>query len=281
MKKMKLLALVLCAFLMFAQGCGNTSSGKPIVSVSIVPQAEWVKAVAGDDWEVNVIIPAGSSPENYEPTMADRMALEDSAVFFAMGVPAEAASILPLINGEKVLDLSAAAAQEYPELTMAGGRDPHTWLSPKRVVAMVGAIAEWFAEYDPENKAVYLANAEKYIEDLNAADKYIADKIAHCPKKEVIAFHPAFCYFGDDYGIKMHALQHDGREATLQHMQDLSDYAEENGIKAIVYQSEIDSKQAEAFAQQIGGKTVMLKPLAADYIENIKETADILAEIMK
>ncbi len=280
----KIISLILaCAVLLALGGCqADRSNGKPNASVAIVPMAEMARAVAGDLWNVNVVIPAGSSPENYEPTVAERMALEDSAIYFSVGVPAEAAAILPIISSStKIVRLDHTVADQFADLKMAEGRDPHIWLSPKRAEAMVAAMAEAFALADPANKEIYMSNAQEYIAKINSADEYIKQKFEGVVGRKFIAFHPAFAYFADEYGLQMVALQEEGREATLQHMQDMADYAKREGIKAVVYQGEIDSKQVEAFAQQIGGKTVKLEPLAPDYIENLKEMADVLAEIMK
>lgn len=51
-------------------------------------------------------------------------------------------------------------------------------------------------------------------------------------------------------------------------------------IKVIFYQEEIDSSQAEAFAQEIGGVTEQLAPLSADYINNLNKIADTFAETL-
>ena len=57
--------------------------------------------------------------------------------------------------------------------------------------------------------------------------------------------------------------------------------AKEENIKVIFYQEEIDSSQSEAFAEEIGGKTIQLAPLAADYINNLKNMAQTMAEAMQ
>ena len=57
--------------------------------------------------------------------------------------------------------------------------------------------------------------------------------------------------------------------------------AKKENIKVIFYQAEIASAQAEAFADEIGGKTMMLDPLSTDYVENMKKMAQIIAETVK
>ena len=67
---MKKTVLTLCvSFLLILCGCqNNTKTDKLTVGVSIPPQKEFVQAVCGDTADVFIMIPAGASAENYEPT---------------------------------------------------------------------------------------------------------------------------------------------------------------------------------------------------------------------
>ncbi|HWQ59225.1 MAG TPA: zinc ABC transporter substrate-binding protein, partial [Clostridia bacterium] len=79
----------------------------------------------------------------------------------------------------------------------------------------------------------------------------------------------------------MLALEEEGKEATPQRLEEIIDFAKENDIRVIFYQEEMASRQAAAFAEEIGGKAVMLSPLAADYTDNLASMADALAEALK
>ena len=63
-------------------------------------------------------------------------------------------------------------------------------------------------------------------------------------------------------------------------MQDVISLAKKEEIKAVFYQAEIASKQSEALAREIGGKTVQLEPLAADYIGNLRKMAKLMGEAL-
>ena len=260
----------------------KTSASKPIIAVTIVPEATFAKAVCGDMAEVVTMVPPGSSPETYEPTPTQMEKFSDAKLYFAVGVPTESASILPKAKEIKtmtVVKLEDVVAKTYAERKFdSGERDPHIWLSPKRAKIMVQTIAEKCGTIDPENKDKYLSNAEKYNAKLDALDKEISDDLKDVKSKKFIVFHPAFGYFADDYGLKMYALEEEGKEATASHLQDMVDLAKKENIKAIFYQEEIDSKQSQSFAEEIGGKTIQLEPLSADYINNLKKMADTIKE---
>lgn len=289
MKMKKILSFIVsCAVLMGTlalTSCqkNETADGeKPVVAVSIVPEATFAKAVCGDLAEIVTLIPPGSSPGNYEPTPEQMEKFSKSDVYFAIGVPTEEANILPSAKDINVVKLQDKVSAVYPDRTFeSGDRDPHIWLSPKRAKVMVQTIADEMSAIDAENKDTYQKNAQDYIAQLDAVDKDITSALEGVKNKSIIVYHPAFGYLADDYGLTMIALEEEGKESTPQHLQEVIDYAKEQNIKAIFYQEEIDSSQSKAFAEELGGKTVQLAPLAPDYIENLKAMAKTISEVMQ
>ncbi len=255
---------------------------KPIIAVTIVPEQTFAEAVCGDLAEVITMVPPGNSPENYEPTPEIMEKFSDASLYFSIGVPTEEANILPNVGDIKVISLQDEVASVYPERTFESGeRDPHIWLSPKRVKVMIETIASEMSKLDPSNEAIYNENANAYLKQLDEVDAEISAALEGVQSKKFIVYHPAFGYFADDYGLEMLALEADGKEATAQNLQEMVDLAKEDDIKVIFYQEEIDSSQSEAFAEEIGGKTMQLAPLAANYIDNLKSMAELMAEVMQ
>lgn len=280
MKRLFLIAALLGCLIV--SGCvTDPVSDRLTVAVSIVPEETFVKAVAGELVDVAVMIPPGSNPENYELTPLQRQKLEIAEVYFAIGVPAEN-GIMKLIpsneQNRKLVFLNDAAREQYPELFLGTERDPHVWLSPKRVAVMVEKIADVLADADSVHADVYKSNAAAYIEKLDILDSEIADILKKSSSKMFIAYHPAFGYFADDYGLTQFALEEEGKEATIQHLTEMIDFARANNIKVVFYQDEIDTSQAKAFAEEINGNAVSLSPLSANYIENMKTIAQTIAE---
>lgn len=278
-------AMILSTVCLF--GCSNEVKEeevkeKPMIAVSIVPEQTFVEAVCGDLVDIVTLVPSGSSPENYEPTAQEMEKFSDASLCFSIGVPTEEANILPNVGDIKVISLQDEVAAVYEDRTFESGeRDPHIWLSPKRVKVMVETIAKEMSELDPDNKGTYEQNAADYIVKLDEVDQEIKDALKGVESKNFIVYHPAFGYIADDYGLKMYSLEEEGKEATAQHLQDMIDLAKKENIKVIFYQEEVDSSQSEAFAKEIGGKTIQLSPLAADYIDNLKNMAQTMGEAMQ
>jgi zinc transport system substrate-binding protein len=287
------LAAILTLSIMILSGCSNavkkeakeaneSEKEKPVIAVSIVPEETFVKAVCGDLADIVTLIPPGSSPENYEPTVQEMEKFSDAALYFSIGVPTEEANILPKAGNIKVISLKDEVAAVYKDRTFeTGERDPHIWLSPKRVKVMIDVIAREMSKLDPDHKETYEKNATGYKAQLDEVDQKIKDALKGVKSKKFIVYHPAFGYIADDYGLKMYALEEEGKEAAPRHLQDMVDLAKKENIKVIFYQEEIDSSQSKSFAEEIGGKTIQLAPLAANYIENLKNMADMMAEAMQ
>ncbi|WP_347489237.1 zinc ABC transporter substrate-binding protein [Desulfoscipio sp. XC116] len=285
------LSLVFTLSLFFASGCNNQQTlketskegeEKTIAAVTVLPQKAFVEAVCGDLAEVVAIVPPGNSPGNYEPTPQEMEKFSKASVYFTIGVPTEKANILPKAGNMKIVDLPAKVAEVYPDREFSPGkRDPHIWLSPKRAKVMVETIAETMSGLDAGNAQTYRANAAAFLKELDRADTEIKETFAGIHNKKFIVLHPAYGYFADDYGLEMYALEQSGKEATPQHLQDMIDLADAENIKVIFSQAEFDSKQPDAFAEEIGGEKVMLDPLSDDYIANLEKIAQAIAGAMQ
>ncbi len=260
----------------------QTDDGRPTIAVSILPEATFVRAVAGELAELITLIPPGYSPENYEPTPSDMMSFERAALYFSIGVPAETGILPHVPENVKIVALHEEVAAVYPERSFPSGeRDPHIWLSPRRVKVMVEVIARELSLLDPANEKTYKDNAAAYMSRLDELDTTIASALADVKNPKIIVYHPSFGYLAEDYGIIMYALEDEGKEATAKRLGEMVELARAENIKVIFYQEEIDSSQAAAFAEEIGGATIRLSPLAADYIDNLKRMAELMAEAMQ
>jgi len=289
-KKAAIFLLALILAIPFFYGCKREAPSeisepkKLTVAVTILPQEAFVKAVCGDLVNVLTIVPPGSSPESYEPTAMQMEEFAKADIYFTIGVPAEQSKSLFQAEKQKLVRLEEVVAKAYPDLTLEGaGRDPHIWLSLKRAVVMVKTIAEEMEKLDPEHAEVYAVNALSYITQLEELDNTIQNMFSYVQsdKRKFITYHPSFGYFANDYGLEMISLETEGREATAQDMQELIDYAKENGLKAIFTQKESDSRQPKAFAEEIGGEVITLDPLSSDYINNMKYMAEQIAGTMR
>jgi len=256
---------------------------KSVVAVSIVPQETFVKKVGGDNVEVITMIPPGYSPANYAPTPRELMQFSDAEIYFTLGVPTEKVNILPEVESfnedMKIVSLQDEVEKIYPARYFSPEtRDPHIWMSPKRAIVMVDTIQKELSALDPQNEEYYKSNAEKYKNELAQLDEQLKEITENMSNRTFFIFHPALGYFADDYNLNMYALEKGGKDATPKTLQEMIDIAKKENIKVIFYQAEIDSKQTAAFAEEIGGKSLKVNPLSADYISNLENIAETFSQ---
>lgn len=294
MKKILLMMSLLLLVLLY--GCSETEGSGLKVAVTIEPQRAFVEEVGGDLVQVTTIIPPGSSPEMYQPGARQIVEMNEVKVYFTMGVQAETANILPELKDVKVVHLEELVSAAYEDRYFADeehhdeedeadeddhshvGRDPHIWLSIKRVIVMVQAIADELALLDPDNASTYQDNAQDFILELENLDLEIQNIFSQKTSNTFIVYHPSFGYFADDYGLNMLALEEDGKEPSISHLRELIDYAKANDIQYIFHQAEVDSEQVQTFAIDIDGESIVLYPLSYDYIASLRDMAEKIAE---
>lgn len=82
---------ILCVILLLLLAPGPSLAGGPRMLVSIAPTAWFVRQVAGDLGEVQVMLPPGASPHTYEPKPSQMVAVGQAQLYLAIGVEFEQA----------------------------------------------------------------------------------------------------------------------------------------------------------------------------------------------
>lgn len=285
LKNKYLLVLLLTILVIAVLPTINSIKAKTITSaVTIVPQKQFVEAVAGENSEVTVMIPPGYSPGNYAPRPSELTKFSDADIYFSIGVPADIQNILPKAKqfnqNIKVVRLAEKVAQKYDDRIFSNGsRDPHIWLSPKRVIRIVKIIRDELIELNPEKRQIYQKNTAEYIDKVKETDQKVKNILNNNDHNYILVYHPSFGYFADEYNLNMVAVEEGGKEATAKHLQEIIDFAKEKNIEKIFHQAEIDSRQTQALAEEIGAELVQLDPLAEDYLNNLIKMAKKIAGV--
>lgn len=291
------------------------------VAVSIMPQKSLVEAVAGDYVEVVTMIPPGNSPANYAPSQKEMAALSDSIVYFSIAVPTEAVNIMPLIqDGDydlKIVHLAEEVDAVHPARFFGeehdhdheedgdhdhkedgdhdheedgdhdheghdhAGRDPHIWLSAKRLIVMTEVIERELSALLPEHKDAFVENRKAFVKELSDVNDTLTESFNEVDDLSFLIYHPALGYFADDYGLNMMPLESEGKAATVQGMAKVIEYAKEHHIKKVFYQAEFDSKQAKLLAGEIGGEAIKLSPLSPNIVDNLKDMGNKIRNSME
>jgi len=245
------------------------------VVVSILPQAEFVEAVGGDHVNVTVMVPPGQEPHTYAPKPSQMRDLERADIYFKLGSGIE----FELVWMDRFTELNGdMLVVDGSESLHLMDKDPHIWLSPRNVEAMVQNLAHGLEDIDPANASFYEENARAYLQKLDKLDKNITEALAPLAKRELLVFHPAWGYFARDYGLNQTAIEYDGKEPTTQYFARVIDFAKNNSIRVIFAEPQFSTRTAEQIAEEVGGAVVLVDDLARDYLDNMQIVADKIAE---
>lgn len=285
---MKSPILILAAFLLVSCGKQEPASGKPIVFVSIPPQAGLLKALTGEEVEVRPLVGEGQSPHSYEPTARQLAALGEAELLFTIGVPFERSLLkkieplypkLPMVGTDEGIVKRAMPHAHHGEACTHdhGEPDPHVWLNPKDAAIIAGNMFQALEK----NGLAKQENYDRLIQQLEQLDTRIAQQLAPFKGSRFYVFHPSFGYFADAYGLQQVPIELDGKSPSPRQLADLIEQAQADGVKVIFVQKQFPIESAKAVAQAIGGSVVQLDPLAEDVVANLKRIADAIATSYK
>ena len=292
MKKAIILGLLIL-FLSVAQ----TVLARPLaVFVSLAPQKYFLEKIGGDLVEVAVMVQAGANPATYEPKPRQMVALTNTDVYFAVGVPFEAAWLkkiaatntkMVVVHTEAGISKMAMSSrhqhQEEAEHHLGStgqsqdsnrAKDPHIWLSPPLVMQQARNILNGLATVDMANRSIYEANYRNFILEIVDLDLELQRTFdIDGGHREFMVFHPSWGYFARTYGLKQIPIEMEGKEPKPAELQHLIQYGREHGIKAIFVQPQFSWQAAQTMAQSLGAQIVLADPLAPDWKKNLQEVA--------
>ena len=292
------LILVILFTILLLGACQAAEPAQPtqkLLTVSILPQQYFVERIAGDKFNVNVMVQPGQSPENYEPTPQQMRDVGQSMAYITIGAPfennwieklkaanpnlrifdsTEGIERMPMSEHEHLAD---PTGQTHPD---SGELDPHIWTSPRLVKLQAQQIAKLLIDLDPENSASYEKNLNVFLNDIDLLDQEINIELAQVTNRKFMVYHPTWGYFAADYNLEQLAIEIGGTEPSAQELAAIIDEAKTDNVKVIFVQPEFNSRSADTIAREIGGKVIPVSSLEKDWLENLRSVGKIFAEIL-
>lgn len=254
-----------------------------IITVSIEPFSFFTSAIAGDMYGINVIVPPGASPATYEPPPAVIRGINNSDLMIINGYLGfemawmdrirslnEEVQVLRLADSQ---DLVAADSHRHGDITHYTGVDPHFWVSPKRALIIARDIKNFLVERDPDNAETYRSNYLRLDSIIRETDAYLENLFGSTVNKSFMIYHPSLSYLALDYGLEQITVETGGKEPSPSEMKKLIDTGKEKNIRTIFVQREFDRKNADIIGMELGAETVVVDPLARDWVKSVRDIA--------
>ncbi|MEE4118863.1 MAG: zinc ABC transporter substrate-binding protein [Paracoccaceae bacterium] len=144
-----------------------------------------------------------------------------------------------------------------------GEHDPHVWLHPDNATAIVRAVAVALSEIDPDNAAVYGANAEAAAERIGALEAELSARLAPVQGLPFVVFHDGYQYFEAAFGLEAAGAisMSDARMPSAARLAEVRGRIEELGAACVAAEPQFDPGLVEAVAEGADVRTAVLDPL--------------------
>lgn len=272
----------------FTISCGRdgTDTGKKIITVSIAPFKYFVEEIAGNDFTVNIMVPAGADPHTYEPFPEQINKLRKSIAYISNGYLGFEMNWLnrfyetnqtmkKLSLGDSIDPLTSSHHHEGGHIE---GADPHYWVSPRCALIIASSVKGFLCELNPVQKTKYESNYHVLISKIQEVDNKARELFTDVPDKCFMIYHPNLAYIARDYGLEEIPVEFEGKEPTPSRMRELIDRARKHKLKTIFVQREYDTKNARAIAGEIGAQIILIDPLSGNWL---KATSEIIFAVHK
>jgi zinc/manganese transport system substrate-binding protein len=260
------LGAAVVAVALLAASCESApADDRPLVVVTTTVLGDLVAGVAGDAADVEVLMPIGVDPHDYQPSARQiaLIAAADLVVANGLGLEEGLEDAIAGATADGVVVLEVAPLVD--PLPFAGGSDldPHVWLDPVRMADAVGHIADALAGVDPG--AGFAERGAAVAADLLAADATIRDLLAGIPEEErlLVTNHEALGYFADRYGFTVIGVVIPGgstlAEPSSAELAALVAVIRDRGVPAIFVETTQPTALAEAVAAEVGGSIQVIE----------------------
>jgi zinc/manganese transport system substrate-binding protein len=252
-------ALALLVLLGFAGGARAADKVNAVASFSIL--GDMVKQVGGDRVDVITLVGPDGDAHVYEPTPADAKNLASAQILFTNGLGFEGwMERLEKSSGFKGKVVVASTGVK-PRTMVEDEKtitDPHAWQSLANGKRYVVNIRDGLIVVDPEGKAVYEANAAKYLDAIAKEETDVKAAIATLPQewRKIITSHDAFGYFGAAYGLEIVAPEgvSTESEASAKDVAKIIRQIKAEHIPAVFMENITDHRLLDQIASETGAK---------------------------
>ncbi len=145
-----------------------------------------------------------------------------------------------------------------------GGWDNHIWLDPANAQPIVAAIVQALSALNPANAALFQANADALLTDIEALDAEIGRQLDGLGETPFVVFHDAYQYFEAAYGLRAPLAVSLSPEIppSAQRLRAIQEEAE--GINCFFAEPQFSGQVVERLAEGLGFEVGLLDPLGAN-----------------
>ena len=230
---------------------------KVVTTFTII--ADMAQNVAGDAAEVVSITRPGAEIHGYEPTPRDLVKAQGADLILWNGLNLERWFEKFFVN---LRDVPAATVSDgIAPIAIAGGDyagkpNPHAWMALDSAEIYIDNIRDALSAADPDNAAVYAANADAYKRQVAAVIGPLREAARALPegRRWLVTSEGAFSYLARDFGLQEVYLWPINADAqgTPQQVRSVIDTVRAESIPVVFSESTVSDKPARQVARETG-----------------------------
>lgn len=266
-------------------GCGRSDkSERHAIAVSFPAQAYLLEQIAGDDFDIVTLLPSGSDPETYQPSISTMKALGKADALFTLGTQGFESSLTDNLRKNfpdlRIIDCTQGIKKISDTHNPGGGRhadndetfDPHIMASVRNSVRIAGNIAELLSGLYPEKAGDFRENAESLQKQIRALDDSIS--AMGLDGKSFVIRHPSLSYFARDYGLHQIALNDVSKEISPRQLKERFETAAAVTPAVFVIEKEHAGPADNETARMLGLPVMEVSLNSSEWLHDLKRIAD-------
>ncbi|AFS77963.1 ABC transporter zinc-binding lipoprotein ZnuA [Gottschalkia acidurici 9a] len=298
--------LLLTSLILLLAGCTSEKSSNDIenenikndkikVTASTYPMYYVANEIGKDKIDLNLLVPAGVDPHEYEVSLKEIKDLEQIDLFIYNGSGMESwgekisnnlkNKDKDIINGSDYVELlNIEESEEHEEHEHDHGeKDPHIWLNPLNLDKIGKKVKEELIKLDKENQEVYEKNYLELSEKLKSLDNKYTETLKNKKDNTILVSHEAFGYLANRYGLEQIAVTGitPNSEPSPKTLAKLINVSKEKNIKYIFFEVLTSPKSVEMLAKEAKLEVLVLNPIGGvtkeqfdkgiDYVDLMEE----------
>jgi zinc/manganese transport system substrate-binding protein len=250
-----------------------------VVTTTIL--GDLVSQLVGDDADVDVLMPPGADPHDYEPSAAQAASVRKADLVVANGLGLEerlldtlesaerdgvrVLQVAPQLDPVPFEDVDGGAGHDHGDGHDHEGDDPHVWLDPDRMADAASLLAGEIADATGLDRATLDERAAVYAASARAAATEADGILDAVPadQRTLVTNHDALGYFARRFDLELVGVVIPGgttlAEPSASEIADLAGLVRAEGVRAVFSETIVPPRVLEALARQAGSDVAVVE----------------------
>ena len=274
----------------------KNNENEKIIYTSIYPIQYIVEQIGDETITTKSIYPPGVDAHSYEPSSREITEIARGKAFFYLGAGMEsfAETVADSLENQDVklieiatMDESLLSSDKHYHDNNGdhnhGGKDPHVWLDPTRMIQMGEVIKDELNSIFPEQQDSFEKNFKTFEANMLELDDEFSQTLLFKENKKILVAHAAYGYWEKRYELEQIAISglSTNDEPSQKELTNIINMAKEHHLHYVIFEQTGTDKVSEIIREQIDAKALYIHNLESLTEEDIDNDEDYLSIMRK